>query len=520
MFNDKIYTLINYLVIAVLVSFFVNVGITLAFFTDETGAQSPDMTFGTLGAEVSLNGGDFASSATVASVELVCGSPVVSEVKVKITGNTEGYIRVYVGYAGSSSSIDNATKATISALNMEEGVAGYDTYSQGSYRWVFYNGYYYLVNGTTDPGNVNYGKLLPVSASSNSGAGFMIFKDTIAQSTIYFPDLTKYHIQSSSTQDVIFEIQVQAVQRENLEATTPAELETLITTNDIFPEIEDEWHLLQFNTLGGAPIYSRLIATSEGNEVLPTVQGVDVYWYQNYTNGAYSTLIGQSGDLYARADITSNITLYAKYEYGKVAINFEGGDGYTGSLPIGRYITYDVDGGTESINVGSTLVRAGYTYEYWEIDEAVLRALNPGKSNAWINSHLRYTVSANAISVLKDIAPAGSVVTLHPAWSAIQYTATFDPNGGDLTSAYKALELANSDKVYAYDSVNGVYVYTYDITTTFTFPVAELQNSTFIGWLVYYIDTSNVKWRVDDSYVSGPIGAEYMGNVIFVAQWE
>lgn len=482
--------------------------LTFSYFTGKSKGGTDNLTIATLNTLISLNNEPASVNSVsfpIAGIEV--GSAVVENLSIRTAnGSVDGFVRVKVEFKGSVT--NNISQAVATALNELQGEYGYDTYTAGvGYSWVYLDGYYYLCNN---------GELVSVQDDDD---GFVLFNDNANHETIYLPDITTYNIPGATYGDVTLNIYVQAIQSEHTYVSTPAQMRDLIDDNGIF--VEDEFaqvYLIQFNTMGGKKIPSQIITPDTQNITLPYVAGEIAEWYRGFDGTTYTGYTASSGSTIPRGNIDSNFTLYAKYQDNRIAVMFDKDSKVTGTLPSVQYISCDVSG-TQSVTVGTKLSKLGYDYNSWTVDYDTLVELNPDKSSEWINSHLRFALDGTTIQVPKDIVPSGMAITLQPDWQAITYTATFDCNGGDLLDADKALERTVGVKVYeCVDSEDKIYEYEYNIEMEFVFPSAVTLGKVFQGWVISTAVSAG-KWRVSDCYISGLLGAGYLQDVTFVAQW-
>ena len=345
--------LLGAILISVIMMVMSVVGMTFSYFSSKTNGGSNNLSFGVLSTQVSLNNSSFSDNPKINITNLTAGKPVVSEVKVKTIGNVNGFMRVKVRYEGDEE--NTLSQAVAVALNTEEGIDGYDTYNGDSnYGWSFVGGYYYLIN-KADSGN------LLTASSSNE---YVLFRESSNKSTVYFPDISKYNLASTSLEDVEFNITVEAVQSAHTNVNTATELEELIEHNNIFNQEIETVFLVQYNTMCGTNVTTSVITPSTQSIELPSVGTTAVDWYKTIQNGIYSELVGHSGTTIQRSSITGNTTLYARYSDTKIAVIFEDNILSSGTLPSVQYVTY-ASSGSEELTVGQKLTRLGYDYTGW-----------------------------------------------------------------------------------------------------------------------------------------------------------
>ena len=162
-----------------------------------------------------------------------------------------------------------------------------------------------------------------------------------------------------------------------------------------------------------------------GDLPTPSKTGYDfVGWYTDPTDG-------NSIQNNSKVDIASDHTLYARWTAKQLTVKFDANGGYCGTTS--KYVYYDSTYGTLP-----TASRGGYEFLGWFTSKT-------GGSKVVSTTKCQFT----------------SQKTLYAHWRAIEYTITFNPNGGLLDVASKTV---------TYDSTYG------------ELPVPTRVGYTFAGW--------------------------------------
>ena len=187
----------------------------------------------------------------------------------------------------------------------------------------------------------------------------------------------------------------------------------------------------------------------------------------NWGESTYSTgnvSAGRYGD----------VTMTAQWNGVQYYVQFNG-NGSTGGVMYNQSFTYG-EAGTLNPN---EYVRGGFVFKGW--------SRNSSDTNATI---------ADQGEVLNLTTTAGSSVTLFAIWEKINYTITYDENGGTITTPGTTL---------------------YSITDVIQLPVVERTGYAMLGWR----PTENVgSWHTWDTFTSATIDAGCYESVTLTALWQ
>lgn len=216
-------------------------------------------------------------------------------------------------------------------------------------------------------------------------------------------------------------------------------------------------YTVSYNANGGSVSPSSASVQYPGSVTLPTPSRSGYTFNGWYTASSGGTFVGNAGSSYSP---TSNITLYAQWSV------------------IQYTVTWNANGGSvtptsDTVNAGGSVTaptptRSGYTFLYWRDT---------------VSGDYTYSVNAGA-----SFTPPSSI-TMYARWQIIQYTVTYNANGGSVSPA--------SDTVNAGSSV--------------TLPTPSRSGFTFNGW---YTASSG------GSFV-GNAGSSYTpsSSITIYAQW-
>ena len=302
---------------------------TWAYFTDTSSAKTTSLTFGTLDSLVSVNGGEFAQSQNLSLNNYTDSNILVSSASFKLKENSvNGYMRVAIGYMKEQSVAQSSVQMleeVCTAFNSE--VYSYVTHSTSSYKWVYENGYFYLVSAIT---------MLPIEILA--GNEYTLFSET-SSTALALPDIMRFGLgEGASVKGVCLSIEAQVVQSANIGLISSiTSFDTLLSNANIFTHpIVEYSKIVLFNTLGAPIVESAFFTGENGSVTLPYVgTGTSVTWYRGYNAGEFSHEVGKSG---TSVDFSESTILYAKYDASGVMVYFERGEG-EGELPASKLIT-------------------------------------------------------------------------------------------------------------------------------------------------------------------------------------
>jgi len=339
-----------------------SVGLSFAYFTSSSTANSNTLSFGSLNIAINDTTGDTITLST----NSVTGAPIfASNVQVKILDNNiPAYIRAKAQYQVKSGVTQEEASARARAMcYLLNKFTNTNTYTNGSYSWTkqdtINDSYYYLVN--------NSGKPL----ASTSGINYTIFDAThtptlVSELTSYDLGYTESEI-SAILNNIEYIVKFEAIQSEHITLTVNSELVSLSTIMDnVFatPATSEYGYYVVYDEQGGSNTNN--VVVQRGQTVtLPYIgDNTSVAWYSGDTQ-----VLDTNGNLAVSGSTylpTSDITLKAVYSagYGRITVEFDGDGATGGTLPSNTAIDYATTG-TTAITVTSTIEKNGYTYTQW-----------------------------------------------------------------------------------------------------------------------------------------------------------
>lgn len=348
------------------------------------------LSFSKLNVEVSTDGTNYNATKQVTLTNKAVGSAIVNQVSARLaTGSASGYIRAKVYYSYADGNSQNSAIALNSLLPT--------TTSTGTgYAWKLADdGYYYLV--TTTGGDT----LKQAEAST----AYKLFGQ------IKVPDLTQFGNVALTTDNVTFNVKVEALQSANLTdssgatITTVSGISNLISTNTIFENVTPTGYVVRYDSMGGASVDSSFVTNS--SVTLPKVGDVSVTWYKD------SALTNSFGASTETKQVTSNLKLYAKYTANKIAVFFDGDGATSGTTQGVQYIDVSTIG-TKTINVPTNLVRTGYTYN----NKFIVTLNNVTTEYTATSGQITFTYSNGTLTSGTGslTLSAGQAFTIKPLW--------------------------------------------------------------------------------------------------------
>ena len=221
-----------------------------------------------------------------------------------------------------------------------------------------------------------------------------------------------------------------------------------------------------------------------------------------------------------------NATITAVWEVADYEITIKTSEGslasysatYTDVEYGGRLISYsdqevklmyrygDLDQGIDCISYLCVMSDVYGVSEWIRTDITLMWEVTAG-DGTWKNC-IGQTFEGNSNVDLANLGYYGDV-TFEAVWEYVDYTITFDENGGELDAGD-----------YPVDWVNDAYTKTYNYTSNFYLPSDQIRKDgyKFNGWK---LETSVGNWEAKiygSSTVAATISQKY-GNVILVAQW-
>ena len=261
---------------------------------------------------------------------------------------------------------------------------------------------------------------------------------------------------------------------DNTPSTTNASYEYNITANTIVYAFFTKAHTVTYSRVptaaADAPTTNSSVTSgslvASGTSVAFTAKTAKTGytwkgWYSNNTGtgNALSTNLA-----YTRS-ITANTTIYAVYTANTYTVKFDANGG-SGTMSDQNF-TY----GTSQNLTANAFTRTGYTFAGWATSANENKVYNDKQSVSNLSS------------------TNGATVTLYAKWTPINYTITYNTNGGN--------SIAN--KTYTIE------------TATFDLPTPTKDGCTFVGWYDNEGFTGDAVTRIaEGSY----------GNKIFYAKWD
>lgn len=455
-------------------------GATYAYFSDVIDTNSTTLTFGTLDCKTSINNLQYQDSVTLNLSDYTDRQILVNSAKFYFTeGSVDAYLRVAVGYRAVNVDII-ADEQTCVALNSE--IGSYNTFSCAEYYWQFYNGYYYLIDTSTN---------LPYTYTDAGEDEFMLFEGS---NTLSIPDLDKFNLseQAKTLDGVQIFMQAQAVQAANMPIVDSIErLDTIINTANIFTNpIINYGYIIKYNTLGGTTVDSHIVM-NQSSITIPMVADREVAWYNedNYEDGAFSgDALYISNQVVQTTNIKDNLTLVASYSAEGYTVFFES-DADSGSVPASAVIN------SENNTVSyTTLNKGGYNHTGWKVKGSSPEVIIPATTNT-----LTFDVNAYAL---------GTAITLVPVWTPLEYIATFT---------------TDTEKGYIVENSGSTYQVVYTIETKWNvdagklFPTVQCVTTdyVFLGWRVTQIASGcDVHFKLND------VLTHYQNGIYGLTQFE